>query len=228
MKALTKTSDPCDRSCTCALKGLKGQRGEIVRRGRFFELPKKATVYEQGVPYGGVYLVCRGLLKLARRTETGRLQVIALVGAGDVVGIEQLAGAEPYDHYAQTLTSCRLFHLTCSEFQAALAVPDFARVTLSGVLNALRSRHHHLHHVLGRGVRARLLFSLRDWARRFGEPNEDGIELNLDLVNEDWAGWVGSTPQSVSTAFAQLNRQGLVARRARRIVLRSQPSMEWG
>lgn len=210
----------CGSQCSCALKQLNGQRAAFVDRGRFFELPRKTVVYEQGDRFSGIYLVCGGQLKLARRTQTGQGQMIALVGAGDVLGIEQLPHPDRYDHGAQALARCRLFHLPAADAEAALAHPAFARAILRSVLRALNSRHHHLHHVLGRGVRARLLHSLRHWAMRFGRHKEQEIELDLALVNEDWADWVGSTPQTVSAEFSKLQRQGCLTRRARKIVLK--------
>ncbi len=71
METQPTTSGFCGSQCNCALKQLNGQRAAFVDRGRFFELPRKTVVYEQGDRFSGIYLVCGGQLKLARRTQAG-------------------------------------------------------------------------------------------------------------------------------------------------------------
>jgi len=214
--------------CGCALAKLNGHRHDVLCRGRFLTLPKKTVLYEQRTRYGGVYLVCSGQLKLVRRLESGQGQMIAVASQGDAIGLELAMedGGKHYDHYAATLTACCLFNLAEADFKALLAYPDFAQAMLRCSLRTLQSHQKHLYQVLGRGVRSRLWHSVCHWARRFGQSKGDQIELDLGLLNEDWANWVGSIPQSVSREFSKLQKRGWLTRRSKKILLNSETSSQ--
>src|SRR5574337_845524 len=205
--------------CTCPLAKLNGHRAQLLAMGRFLQLPKKSVLCEQGTSVGGVYIVCTGLLKLVQRTVEGRQQLLAIAGPSDVLGSDALLELDVLDHFAQALTNCRLFFLSKTERKSALNFPEFSQAVLQRVSQALKARQQHLHQVLCCGVRERLVRSLHYLASQFGQRDEQALELDFRLTNEEWAAWVGSTPQTVSSELNALQRQGFFKRSGRGLIL---------
>lgn len=59
---------------------------------------------EQGQPVWGIYSICRGWIKIARRTVRGKVAGVDLRGPGELLGARELLADEPYsDIYAQAI-----------------------------------------------------------------------------------------------------------------------------
>lgn len=69
-----------------------------------------ASLFTEGGAVKGIFTIRQGMLKLVRSTIDGRPRIVRVLRAGDVVGLEALAGAQ-YDCDAVTLTPvsvCRI------------------------------------------------------------------------------------------------------------------------
>ncbi|MBD2159792.1 Crp/Fnr family transcriptional regulator [Limnothrix sp. FACHB-881] len=65
-----------------------------------------------------------------------------------------------------------------------------------------------------------MLLKLLDWlGQHFGRNTQNGREIDLRLTHQDFADLLGATRVTITRAFGQLERQGLVTRSLHRIVL---------
>ena len=74
------------------------------------DYPAGASLFTEGGVAKGVFTLRLGMVKLVRSTLDGRPRIVRVLRAGDVVGLEALAGS-PYDCDAVTLTPvsvCRI------------------------------------------------------------------------------------------------------------------------
>ena len=74
-------------------------------------LPPKRTLYRQDAPADALYSLRRGTVKLVRETPTGEKRIVRLLKAGDLAGLEALAGADRYRHTATAVDEvdcCRI------------------------------------------------------------------------------------------------------------------------
>ena len=110
--------------------------------------------------------------------------------------------------------------LTLRDLRAALPRAEFEKLYRSNpdvahaVIRALGTRLRHLVQVTEtlafRDVAARLAMLLAGYADRIGAPTEAGIELSLDRTQEELSLEIGTARESVSRAYAQLRRLGLI------------------
>jgi CRP/FNR family transcriptional regulator len=175
-------------------------------------VPEGHVLFTTGEACRGLYIIESGRVRIYRTSPEGREQVLHVEGPGRAVAELPLLDGGPYPATAVTIEPARLLFLSRDDFEHAYrSNPDVAHA----IIRALGKRLRHLVHLTEtlafRDVAARLAFLLVEYAERSGEPTSDGIVLTLDRTQEELSLEIGTARESVSRAFKQLRRQGLVA-----------------
>ncbi len=169
------------------------------------------SLFRSGEHCTGLYLVLDGRVRIYRTAPDGREQTLAVEGPGRPVAELPLFDGGPYPASAATVIPSRLAFLPRAEFEHAFRTePEVA----SAVVRALGSRLRHLvqlvETVAFRDVAARLAMLLADYADRQGTDDGDSVLVTLDRTQEQLATEIGTARESVSRAFKQLRKQGLL------------------
>lgn len=160
------------------------------------------TVLHEGDPARRIMEVVDGAVMLTKLLPDGRRQVVELLGPGDVFG---LACDEAYACSAETLTPATI---TAHERGALEKDPALASRLLRRFEAQLCSMHAHAL-VLGRmSALERVAFFL---TRLAPEGVAGGGTLHLSMTRQEIADFLGLTLETVSRAFSELKRRGLVA-----------------
>lgn len=184
------------------------------------EVPAGTVLFTAGEPCRGLYVVQSGRVRIYRLSPEGREQVLHLEGPGRAVAELPLFDGGAYPASAVTQEDSRLLFLPRPEFEALYrGNPDAAHA----VIRALGKRLRHLVQLTQtlafRDVAARLALLLAGYAEREGETTPEGVVVVLDRTQEEIALEIGTARESVSRAFKQLARRGLIEHLARDRIL---------
>ncbi len=103
--ARSKPTSLCSNE-RCLLHRLRSDEGQTPRS---FSYRRGTILLEQGQPIWGIYLICSGWIKIARRTVRGKVAGVDLRGPGELLGAhELLADAPLFDLYAQAITETQV------------------------------------------------------------------------------------------------------------------------
>ncbi len=184
---------------------------EAARSGTVVVRPHE-TIYRQGAPVGDVYNVLSGWVALYQTLADGRRQIVALLLAGDVFGIEP-DGLPFMTCSAEALTSASLC-LVPRERAADLRMrfPAYGETFLSFV-----GREYALaiEHITGIGRRtaleriAHLLIEIVARVKRH-YPLADGESAQLPLTQTEIGDMLGLTGVHVNRMLRSLREDGLV------------------
>ena len=174
-----------------------------------------SLLFRTGDPCRGLYVLAEGRVRIFRVNRDGREQVLHVEGSGRPIAELPLLDGGPYPASAVTLEPAVLVFLPREVFEALYRTnPDAAHA----IIRALGKRLRHLVQLTEtlafRDVAARLALLLAGYAERQGEPSPNGVRLSLDRTQEELALEIGTARESVSRAFRQLERRGLVVREA--------------
>jgi CRP/FNR family transcriptional regulator len=172
-------------------------------------------LFRAGDPCRGLYVVAEGRGRVFRVNQDGREQVLHVEVPGRAVAELPLFDGGTYPASAMTLEPSVLLFLPREAFEGLYrGNPDVAHA----IIRALGKRLRHLVQVAEtlafRDVAARLALLLAGYAEQRGEPGPDGVRLTLLRTQEELALEIGTARESVSRAFRQLERRGLVVREA--------------
>lgn len=159
------------------------------------------TVLHEGDTARRIMEVVEGAVMLTKLLPDGRRQVVELLGPGDVFG---LATCDVYACSAETLTASLL---TTHDRTALERDPALAARLLRRFEAQLCAMHSHAL-VLGRmSALERVAFFLL----RLMPEGVVGGTLHLSMTRQEIADFLGLTLETVSRAFSELKRRGLVA-----------------
>src|ERR1017187_350379 len=156
-------------------------------------------LFRAGERCTGLYVVLEGRVRIYRTSPDGREQTLAVEGPGRPVAELPLFDGGPYPATAVTTAPSRLMFLPRGEFEHAFRTdPDVA----ASVVRALGVRLRHMVQLVEtlafRDVAARLAMLLADHAERRGQPEGDGVALDLERTQEELAAEIGTARESVS------------------------------
>jgi CRP/FNR family cyclic AMP-dependent transcriptional regulator len=184
------------------------------------------TLIHQADEGGPVVVLLSGRVKIAVATPAGREAIIAVRGAGDLIG--ELAAIDDGQRSTMvtTLEPVDALVIARSEFAALLERhPRLALVILRTIARRLRyadvqQAQYATHDVVGR-----LAHRLVELGERFGTQGDGGIEVDLPFSQEDLASWVGASREAVSKALQTLRSLGIVETGRRRVTVLDLPAL---
>jgi CRP/FNR family cyclic AMP-dependent transcriptional regulator len=178
---------------------------------------------------GGIGLLILAGLLVRRVGAEGRYGA-ELLGPGDLLRPWEHDGE---DHMLPFETSFRVINrldLAVLDLKAAARLAPYPEVVGALVGRALqRARHFAVNMAIAHYPRIdrRLLLFLWHLADRWGHVTPDGVRIPVRLTHTLLADLVAATRPSVTTALAQLEREGHLSRGRNVIVLRGEPPTDF-
>jgi CRP-like cAMP-binding protein len=187
-------------------------------------------VFGEGEPGGHVEMILRGYCKVSVTTASGYRALLAIRGAGDLVG--ELAEFSGQGRSA-TVTAAGPAELAAvphAAFQTFLRThPDAAEQVSRMVGDRLMWANRRRIDGGAYSVEVRLARLLTDLIEICGRPVAAGVQLEVPLSQDELAGLIGAAVPTVHKALSTFRQQGLVATGYRRIVVTDLAALDgWG
>jgi CRP/FNR family cyclic AMP-dependent transcriptional regulator len=170
--------------------------------------PNKA-VFIQGDPSNAVFYIEKGKVKLTVVSKRGKEAVVAILGAGDFLGEECLAGQTRRISTATPLSECRIVRIEKSAALAALrADPAFSELFLAYLLDRnIRTQEDLVDQLFNSSEKrlARVLLLLANYGR---EQQQDLVIGKIS--QETLAEMIGTTRSRVNFFMNKFRKLGFI------------------
>ncbi len=187
---------------------------------RPLELEAGAMVFQEGMPAFGLYVLCRGKVKLAKRTRAGHSQILKLLGPGEILGEKTMFDQETYTCYAKALEPSLLMFIAREEFLHFLRRhPDVALRLIEKLSREFKVFGDKLVEISSRSAKERVARSLVELAQAFGEETSAGWDIGVELSRAELAEMAGVSTETAIRVLSDLKEKGGVALPGRRIVI---------
>jgi len=184
---------------------------ERLRRRRY---RKGVTVFLHGDPGRDLYVIESGSIKICMTTADGKEITLAILGAGEFFGELALMDGEPRSSDAVTMEDCQFLLLERAEFMQFVGEhPSVAHRIIEVLSRRLRDNNELVQDAAFFDVAARLARVILRLADSVGTRDGDAITISRRLTQNDLAGMIGTTRESVNKWLAFYERQRLVERR---------------
>jgi CRP/FNR family transcriptional regulator len=180
-------------------------RESLARMGLERRVPAGHTLFREGEPADGFYVVLDGKVKVYKLSQDGRQQILHLFNPGQAFAEAAMFAGEGFPAFAETLAESRLAFFPRDRFVKALAESPALAL---GLITALSRLCHHLAGLVEQlalsDVAGRLARYLTELARRKGVPLRKGAQVRLDIPKAELARHLGTAPETLSRAFGRL------------------------
>ena len=178
------------------------------------------VIYRMEDPADALYFVRSGMVKISMYFPNGKEMILGLLGQYDIFGELLLLKEERRPNQAEAVTATTLIVMPEEDFQRLLREkPRIAMKFIQVMSTRLWQAQQWQAEVGAFDAPGRLANLLVRLARDFGQPDERGTKIDLNLTQQDLAKMIGATRETVSHCLARLLEFGAVKRRRSPIVV---------
>ncbi len=204
------------------LEGLSDdERRLVLQRGRKRVLYRGATLFSQGSPHDGIYLVETGRIRVFYAAPSGREITLAYWYPGHFVGGPEVFGGAPHVWSGMAASNSSVVHLPGATLrELAAQIPALALSLIDGLVFKGKC-YSTMAQMLGtRSITERLAHLLLHLADLYGVPEDGGMLIAANFTHADLAHLVGATRQWVTISLKRLAERGVVQARRSEILIR--------
>lgn len=174
--------------------------------------PRGSTLFMEGQPANGVFLICEGHVKLSTYSEDGKAIILRIAEAGEILGISSVISGKAHEATAEVTDYCRVNFVRRRDFLSLIQSSHDA------ALNALRQLSSNYHKAyrqicsLGLSASAgdKLAKLLLEWCDH-GKQNGTGeIVIPLAHTHGEIAEMIGTSRETVTRLFKDFKIRNLL------------------
>lgn len=179
---------------------------------------KKTSLFRDGDPATHVYLIGGGLVKTFKNPASGRVQIVNILGPGDLVGVEALTRPD-YCESAATLSRTLLFKCKKQPFLEFVSKKPALSVALITLLNRENAALQTLLCDLGtKKALPRVASCLLLFMEKQVKPGESR-PFNLPISRQEMGSLLGLSPETVSRQLKDLTSSRVIRLDHRRLTV---------
>ena len=179
----------------------------LVRR----RYPAGQTLFHMGDDGGSLHFIERGRVKVTIPSSSGEELILAILGAGNLLGELSLFDGKPRSATVQALEDTETLCLHREDLLALMRgrfdVVEKILVVLAGRIrdtDTLLADKHFL------DITARLAKKILDLGDTFGIQEGGQVRIGVKITQKDLASMIGATRESINKQIKALRDQGLV------------------
>ena len=215
-----KTNPAATLSRTAIFSGLtESELGFLAQRSVPRHFSTGQTVFSEGEPCVGMYVVESGHVRIFKSSANGREQVLNIEGPGSSVAELPVFDGGNYPASVSAVDQATLLFVSKADFQAlCLAHPQVALKVLRVVGARLRRLVGIIEELSFTTVRHRLAALLVRLGQH-GTITAAGTEIVLPASNQELAAQIGTVRELVSRNLSRLQAEGLIKMDGRSVVI---------
>lgn len=189
---------------------------------------KGATLFSEGQAPRGVYMLCKGRVKLSVCSADGKMLILRIAEPGDLLGLSATVSNMAYKATAETLEGCQVDFVRKDDFLRFLKQHSDACFQSAQHL----SRIYHSAYVqirsigLSHSALEKLARLLLDWCNGCRSGTDTGIRLKLGLTHEEIAMMIGASRETVSRLFSELRGRQTISVKGSTLIVRDIAALE--
>jgi CRP/FNR family transcriptional regulator len=215
---------PRPASSFCQLS--HGPLEELHAIGHTTLFPSGAILFLEGQPPRGVFIVCSGKVKLSTTSRGGRVLLLRMAEAGDVLGLSAVVSGSPCVLSAETAQPCQLKFVEKEAMVRFMHRHGEASLRCAQALSyEFQSACDDIHDlVMPRSSAGKLARLLLSWSPPPGEEKQ--VRITPVLTHEEMAQMIGSSRETVTRLMSDLRRKRLIRDDGEALVIRDRTKLE--
>jgi CRP/FNR family transcriptional regulator, cyclic AMP receptor protein len=202
------------------------QTFEVLKYSTIY--PKGAMLFAEGQAARGVFMLCKGRVKLSTCSSEGKSLITRIAKSGEVLGLSSTISGKPYIVTAETLSPCQInfikredfLHFLSENNQACLRSAEQLSNNYYTITQQVRSLG------LSHTVAEKLAKLILEWGASDGKLSERGIHLKLTLTHEEIAQLISSSRETVTRLLSEFRNKQLIYLKGSTLIIRDKAALE--
>jgi len=190
--------------------------------------PKGAVLFVEGQAPRGIFVLCKGRVKLSICSTDGKTLILKIAESGEVLGLSATLSGKPYELTAETIDPCQINFVKREDFmrflrdhsEACLRVAEQLSDKYNSACREIRSLG------LSHSAAEKLAKLLLEWTNKNGEANKTEPRIKLALTHEEIAQMIGTSRETVTRLFAELKKKQVVQSKGSTLVIKNKAALK--
>lgn len=173
--------------------------------------PKGTMLFVEGQPSNGVYMLCQGRVKLSTCSQDGKIIILEVAEAGDILGLSAAVNGDDHETTAEVLELCQINYVKTSDLLR------FLKTSPEACLNAARqlSRNYQTAYRqicalgLSDSVADKLAKLFLGWSGN-GSGGDGRVHLKNFFTHEEMAEMIGASRETVTRSLKYFRENDLI------------------
>jgi len=190
--------------------------------------PKGAVLFVEGQAPRGIFVLCKGRVKLSICATDGKTLIVKIAEAGEVLGLSASVSGKPYELTAETIDPCQVNFVKRDDFLHFLKEHSDACFKVAEQLSEKYNTACHEVRSLGLSHSAgeKLAKLLLEWSSKNGESAKPEPHVKLALTHEEIAQMIGTSRETVTRLFGDLKKRQIVQTKGSTLVIRNKGALK--
>lgn len=191
--------------------------------------PAEATLFVEGQSPRGVFLLCSGKVKLSTSSRDGKVLILKMAGAGEMLGLSAVISGTEYELTAETAVPCQVNFVPRDPLLELLQRHGEAGLRSAQALSReFQSAYRDIHDlILARSSAGKLAKLLLSWTPTPTPANSTKeIRVRYGLTHEEMAQMIGASRETVTRLLSDLRKKQLIRLEGSTLVIRNRPALE--
>ena len=190
--------------------------------------PKGAVLFVEGQAPRGIFVLCKGRVKLSICGTDGKTLIVKIAEPGEVLGLGGTVSGKPYELTAETIDPCQVNFVKREDFLRFLREHAEACFKVAQQLSEKYNNACHEVRSLGLSHSAgeKLAKLLLEWSSKNAEGAKQEPRLKLALTHEEIAQMIGTSRETVTRLFADLRKRQIVHTKGSTVVIRNKAALK--
>ncbi len=188
--------------------------------------PKGTTLFMEGQPSNGVFILCQGRVKLSSCSKDGKLIILHVAEPGEVLGLTSAVSNSVHTATAEIIEPCQANFVRNEDFLA------FLRDNTEACFSALQqlSENYNTAYLqicslgLSNSVSDKLAKLFLGWCKAHSDVSDD-IQMKMTYTHEEIAEMIGSSRETVTRLLKSFKEKNLISLKGSRLVIHGKKNL---
>jgi CRP/FNR family transcriptional regulator len=169
-----------------------------------------SMLFIEGQPASGVYMLCSGRVKLYTCSRNGKVVILHIAKAGELLGLSAVVSKSNYEVSAEVIEPCQVNYVRDSDFLRLMENnSDIAMSAVRHLCGQYKDAYHQIRSfALSNSVSDKLSNLMLEWC---GSGKLDGpIEIKMRFTHEEVAEMIGTSRETVTRLLKDFKDRNLI------------------
>ncbi len=190
--------------------------------------PGSAVLFVEGQVPRGAYVLCSGRVKLSTTSRDGKVLMLKVAEAGEVLGLSAVLTGETYEVTAETAMPCHVnFIERDALFKLMERSGEIGLHSSQALSREFQSMYRDVHDlVLARSSAGKLARLLLSWSLGSERSYAREVRVRSSLTHEEMAQMIGASRETVTRLLSELKKKELIRIEGSTLVIRNRSALE--
>ena len=190
--------------------------------------PKGAVLFVEGQPPRGIFVLCKGRVRLSLCSSTGKTLIMKIVERGEVLGLSATITGKPCEVMAETIEPCQVNFVRREDFVRFLREHSEAGLR---VVQQLSDKYYSACRdirmlSLSHSSSEKLAKLLLDWSAGTDQAANGDTRVRLTLTHEEIGQMIGTSRETVTRRFKEWKKRNIVRSTGNALLIRNMAALK--